>query len=332
MTNKDKLRFAIVGCGAIAETHYLPILYSLPETEISLLVDINQDRVQAMASRFKVANITDNYKRVADYADAAIVAVPHSLHAPVALSLLSSGVNVLIEKPLAMTTAECDSIIQAAEAANTTIAVGLMRRFYPSALFVKQLLAENALGTVQGFDMREGGIYGWPVASDFFFRKEAGGGVLLDTGAHVLDLLLWWLGDWKNTEYFDNAHGGVESDCEIHLELASGAKGIVELSRTRNLSNKFLIYGEKGVIIYTTKEVTYLLGQRSGSRRFSWPSHETFELQIKDFISAAKEKRPPFISGAEGRRSIPLIETCLTKRQPLAEPWAEYTNLEGLDL
>ena len=71
-------------------------------------------------------------------------------------------------------------------------------------------------------------MYSWPVASDFMFRKDAGGGVLADTGAHVLDTVLWWLGDWDKVEYHDDAHGGVEADCLLKLTMKSGAVGTVE--------------------------------------------------------------------------------------------------------
>ena len=62
------------------------------------------------------------------------------------------------------------------------------------ARFVKRLLDNGVLGDIRRFDIREGFVYEWPVTSDFMFRREAGGGVLADTGAHVLDMALWLLG------------------------------------------------------------------------------------------------------------------------------------------
>ncbi len=97
-------------------------------------------------------------------------------------------------------------------------------------------------------DIQEGMIYDWPVASDFMFRRDMGGGVLADTGAHVLDLLMYWLGDHASVEYKDDAAGGVEADCELRLTMASGAKGVVRLSRTRNLRNTWILEGERGTL------------------------------------------------------------------------------------
>jgi len=55
----------------------------------------------------------------------------------------------------------------------------------------------------------EGNVYSWPVASDFFFRKEtAGGGVLMDTGVHTFDMLLWFFGEISDLDYRDDAFGG----------------------------------------------------------------------------------------------------------------------------
>ena len=70
----------------------------------------------------------------------------------------------------------------------------------------------------------------------------------LNYGVHVLDLLLWWLGDYTDVAFFDDAVGGVEANCEMKLRLRSGSHGIVEIGRMRKLRNTCLIEGELGAV------------------------------------------------------------------------------------
>src|SRR5262249_523916 len=162
---------------------------------------------------------------------------------------LAQGKSVLVEKPMALTVAECAAMMGAAERAGAILAVGLMRRFIWSHRFAHLLIEKGVLGQINSFDFREGSIYNWPVASDFFFRKEAaGGGVLIDTGAHTLHCLLHWLGDFASVDYFDDAEGGVDANCLMKLRLRSGVCGVLELSRTRKLRNTAIIYGDRGVL------------------------------------------------------------------------------------
>ena len=324
-------KLAIIGCGAVTEQFHLPALVALGIKPV-LLVDRNLQRAQDLADTFNVSRISDDYDSWVGEFDAAIVALPHHLHAPVCTDLLRRGVHVLVEKPMALTTIECNAMIAAAETGEAVLAVGLMRRFLHVAQWVKAMLDAGVLGPIESFDFREGFVYNWPVASDFFFRREtAGGGVLIDTGAHTLDLLLWWLGDVASFEYYDDNYGGVEADCELHLTLASGAKGVVELSRTRNLRNTAILRGQRGEIevslhsnrvTASPKEIlAYRNGGVSGNRLPRQSFEELFVLQLKDWLQAIETGQVPLVSGMEAARSIALIEACYEQHRLLKLPW-----------
>ena len=86
-------------------------------------------------------------------------------------------------------------------------------------------MESGILGRIESFDFREGTIFDWPATTNSFWRREAaGGGVFADLGAHVLDLLLWWLGDFTSVTYADDSQGGVEADCRLELTMKSGEK------------------------------------------------------------------------------------------------------------
>ena len=335
----DKLRLAIIGCGTVTETLHLPAIAGSEHFTLAALVDSVLQRAQQLADTYNVPIVADDYRKVADEADAAIVALPNYLHAPVTKELLRNGIHVLVEKPMALTAGECEDMIEEADSAGAVLAVGMDFRFFGAFQFVKKALDTGLLGNITGFDLRQGVIYQWPAKTDYFLRKDiAGGGVLIDIGVHELDLLLWWLGDYESVEYYDDAMGGVEADCELHLKLQCGAHGIVELSRTRKLRNTCIISGEHatlevGIWGYNPP-VSLALGNHysvlTGSVELGGVQDEStldpFCRQLEDFANAILSPRVPFVSGEEGKRAIQLIETCYASRRVIMEPW----NFKGV--
>jgi len=340
------LRLAIIGCGAVAELNHLPAASRCEDVEVTVLVDKNLQRARSLAEQFGVVEVTDDYRRIGGKADAAIVALPHFLHARVAVDLMGLGMDMLVEKPMALSTAECDQMIAAAEEHGVKLAVGLVRRFLDSYRLVKSLIDSGALGAITSFDVREGHVFVWPVASDFFFRREAaGGGVLIDIGVHVLDTLLWWLGDYESVTYCDDCYGGVEANCTLNLKMKNGAEGTVEISRTRNLRNTAIIRGEKGwvevgmgggkVSFFPEGEEIGLSGttvRHDSVAVADLPiSHQIFRDQLHDWIGAIRNDHKPLVTGEEARRSVALIEECYLCRQPLDLPWAPQVFLRAAD-
>jgi len=327
----SRIQCAVVGGGAVAERVHLPAIARCAGIEASVIVDASADRARHVASQFGVRRIATDYREIIGEVGAAIIGLPHQLHAQVAADLLNAGIPVLVEKPMALTPQECDLMIEAANRSGTVLAVGLLRRCSPSLQWVKRALDARMLGRILSFELLEGAVYRWPVASPSMFRKE-GGGVLADAGSHVLDLVLWWFGDYDSFVYRDDAMGGVEADCLLELEMRDGAQGRVELSRTRDLRNSCIIRGERGTIEVGTKTDSVVTlewkdGPAIGGRGVldGRPSPTTlvdlFEPQLRQFVSAIQFGDQPVVSGLEGRRSIELLSACYQSRQLWTHPW-----------
>src|SRR5581483_5386833 len=92
------IRLGVVGCGAVTQRAYLPLCAKMPGAQVTMLVDTNLERTVQLAKEFGVANVREDTTDLADFCDAAIVAVPHALHARVGCALLQKGVHVLVEK------------------------------------------------------------------------------------------------------------------------------------------------------------------------------------------------------------------------------------------
>jgi predicted dehydrogenase len=345
---QSQLRIAIIGCGAVTELVHLPELAKMG-VRPALLVDKNIKRAELLANKFGVPWIGEDYRsgwtsvggghsRQLDGYDAAIIALPHHLHAPVSIELLEKGIHLLVEKPMAMSSAETEVMIAAARKSSATLAVGLARRFVDSAIWVKAALDASLLGDIQSFDIQEGYVYSWPIASSFMFRREAGGGVLMDTGAHTLDLMLWWLGDVTRFVYLDDSYGGVEANCEMHLTMKSGASGFVSLSRTRSQRNTAIIRGTRGEIevpVFGNRLqanpqslLRFKAGNVAGDKLKPRDTKKIRVRMFEDWFRAIEEHREPAISGGEGARSIALIESLLANRQLLEYPWMKVGKVQ----
>lgn len=330
---KRPLNLAIIGCGAVTEHAHLPVVAQLDEFRLSVLVDRDRRRAEALAEAFGVPRVAEDYAQLDAEIDAALVALPPHLHARASLEMLTQGVHVLVEKPMALRAADCDEMMRAAEATGTQLAVGLVRRFLSSFRLARAIIDANIIGAVESFDVREGLVYDWPTTSDALFRREtAGGGVLMDTGVYTLDALLYWLGEVEALEYFDDNHGGVEADCELRLTMRSGARGTVELSRTRRLRNTALLKGTDATLEVSLHANKVSLHQGASTIDVTKDARalglkeecgglELFRAQLLDWAEAIESGRQPTVTGAEGRRAVALIEACYAQRKPLALPW-----------
>lgn len=354
---RKPVTMAIVGCGAVAESMYgysLQRLAKQGETEVVALVDPNPARTAAVGGWLPAA------RRFADLdamfavvqPEVVVIATPHRLHPELAVRCLAYGSNVLVEKPMAITTAECDEMIEAAERTDRTLAVGHFRRFFPACRTIKTLLESGLLGEVQSFRFIEGAAYDWPAASaSYFNKKEAGGGVLIDAGVHTLDLLLWWLGDVADLRYADDAMGGVEANARLHLTMESGITGMVHLSRDwAPPFSRHVINCEKGWIAHICdvvdrvewglNEIEFgfetqlrksLLGPTEPTHVLGAKAPELmacFEAQINNVCAAARGFDELVVPGHEARRVVNLVERCYANRTLLNMPWLSHHEME----
>jgi predicted dehydrogenase len=356
-----KAEVVLVGCGAVAELLYAKALRKLEEEGVvstSAVVDPNPARTSSVAASLRgarqFASLAAALAEVKP--DLAIIATPHRWHADLVVSCLTQSISVLCEKPLAITVAECDRMIEAAQRAARVLAVGHFRRFFPSCQMVRAILGGGLLGEVRSFHLLEGDTYSWPAQSGSFFRRvESGGGVLIDAGSHTIDLLLWWLGDVAEFNYQDDAMGGVEANCILRLRMRSGVTGTVQLSRDWPLPNRYVIECERGWLAYSCDVVDRLEWGLYGSayglnteirmmRSMAGPPcHQLgaagpgfvdcFVNQLRNVLAAATTGEELCVSAMDARRTVALIEDCYRKRELLEMPWlepAEVLRASGL--
>lgn len=325
------IRVGIVGCGAVAELYHLPALSASPDVSVEACVDPAAQRARRLAD-LAGGQVFTSHREIIGLVDLALVTVPNSLHETVAVDLLDAGVHVLVEKPMARTTAECDRMIAAAQRSGKVLAVGHDFRYFPVAQFARALFESQMLGTIRSVGVKQSAGTRWPAASPELLSPAAGGGVLINFGVHILDLLGWWFGELRVVSYRDDAVGGVEAECDADLELRTGAPLKFELSFLRTMRDTCVVHAERGSVeigihdpavirLTTGTDLPLLTGGVSDAEFERAPMRIVFARQLADVVRAIRGTGELTVSAAEARQAVALVEACYAAREPLRRPW-----------
>ena len=344
-------RLAVIGCGAIATYGHLPALCRLGWRP-HVLIDPRIDFAERLAGRWKVARVAEDVSHVIDEIDAAVVAVPPRLHASVSLPLLKAGIHVLVEKPFATNVADARMMVETAAATGACLAVGHQRRFLFVNRWVKAAIGDGVFGDIKHVVVGDGSNFhlwsknagfegtAWNAPSYWNANLTAcGGGVLMDRGPHVFDTLIWWLGPVSTVDYSDDSLGGIEADVRIDLQFECGTSALVEMSRVRTLRKTALIQGSRGRIEVSLHRNEVLSVEPESLRRSKfdvwrgtayldekmWGVGGPGERQLDDWLSAIRNRRPPFAPGDSALPVVELIERCYANRKQNATAWRTLT-------
>ncbi|SDE36725.1 Predicted dehydrogenase [Paenibacillus sp. UNCCL117] len=322
-----KLKVAVIGCGSIARVRHIFEYSLLPQVELVAFCDLNEERAQKFADQYGGKVYTDYRTLLAEVKpDAVSVCTPNAIHAEVTIAAAQAGAHVLVEKPMAATTAEADAMIQAAEAAGVHLMVGHNQRLMPPHVKAKEILESGRLGKVLTFRTSFGhpGPEGWSVdgRESWFFRKpEAVMGAMGDLGVHKSDLIRWLLADevadvaaFVETRHKEGTD--VDDNATCILRMKSGAIGTLVASWTyyKGEDNSTVLWCENGVMkIGTDPQDQVIVELRDGTvEKYNVGGISTNEKQltsgvIREFVEGILTGTPPRISGEEGKRSLHVI-------------------------
>lgn len=203
----QKLKLALVGCGAIARYHMDGINESAPRIEVTAVIDPDPAKAAAYAAETGAMPFSSLEEAIAngDF-DAVDIMVPHHLHETLALQAFAAGKHVLLEKPMAPTLDACQRILDAAAAArqkfpSLVFMVAENAQYWPEVVLAKELIDEGAIGDVvtaraaftfelDPYFFNEEGERPWR-----YDRNQTGGGVAIDGGSHWIRPLRIWMGE-----------------------------------------------------------------------------------------------------------------------------------------
>jgi predicted dehydrogenase len=298
----DSLRVAVVGVGHLGR-HHARILASLPGAELAAVVDVNTDRADSIGAA-NSTNAAYDYRDVLGRVDAVTVAVPTELHHQIAIPFLEAGTPVLVEKPLARTVSEADAILQAAARGGALLAVGHTERFNPAVVAARPVVNDPRFIEVHRLGT--------------FPERSLDIDVVFDLMIHDLDVLLSLV---ESTVESIEAVGVPVLTRRVdianaRLRFANGCIANLtasRISRERIRKIRFFQSAAYLSIDYATQKVdVWRLSSNGGPTpaieggEIAVAYEEPLKRELADFVDAITNRRPPLVTGEDGRRALAL--------------------------
>lgn len=341
------IRFALVGCGAIAKTQIKALLALSPEVELVYLCDKEVARADALAEEFSLKTIAWEALCADESIDAVTFCTPTGVHAELAIQALDAGKHVIVEKPMDVSLEACRQLKAKAESTGRLCSVISQHRYDPASTLVRQTLDEGKLGNLIFAEAR----IPWYRTQEYYDSEDwrgtwaiDGGGCLTNQGIHTVDLMLWFAGPAKRVyaRMGTVAHQRIEVEdlITVQIEFASGMMGslIASTAMYPGFPISLGVYGKHGSAVIEGDELKMLSiqgettltgagatqhavqvatgGTRSASVEAEKASDEAWQWgdahreQFRDFVSCIKNGQTPVVSAQDGLNAVEFIQAC----------------------
>ncbi|MFC9429755.1 Gfo/Idh/MocA family oxidoreductase [Streptomyces sp. NPDC056987] len=295
------IRTAVIGFGTAGRVFHAPLIAADPRYSLDAIVTGSPERARAARDTYPETDVlayTDTLFARADQFDLVVIGSPNESHAPLARAAIEAGAHVVVDKPVAVTSAEARAVAAAAKAAGRVLTVFQNRRWDGDFLTLREVVAAGGLGEVRQFDSaftwwnpRVG--TGWKDLTG----PEAGGGILYDLGPHLIDQALQLFGEVTEVHAeLDRRRPGGFSDDDSFLTLrhVSGVRTRLWMSAVAPAPRpRFRVGGSRAVFRsdgLDPQEAQSIAGRRPGEAGFG--VHE--------------DGRTAVVEGPDGVAAVPL--------------------------
>ncbi len=336
MSTKKPIRLGIVGCGQVTEAHHLPAINSTGAFKVEAVADLDAEKARRMANAFRVRRWFESYQELLSVVDAVAVATTTPSHASIAIEALEHGLDVLLEKPMALTLAECDRIVEAAARTGRVLLVAHNSRWHQLVARARQIVLSGALGPIQAVQS----VYThnnqhW--SGHWHQRRDLGGGVLFNDGVHHFDLWRCLLGaEIVEARCFTVDSERFEDDaCVVAARLSSGALAAATFSFSTRDASEVEIFGTRAALQLDLYRFDGLRLRRAGELqgdplvrlrdaaravRFL-PSglrqalagggfYATYTAMWRHFAQCVRREAEPLCTAADGRAAVAAALMC----------------------
>ena len=322
-SNRQSLRWGLIGCGDIARKRVAPALSESSRSELVGVSRAHSDRLDEFADTFGVPHRFGNWRELvqSEHVDAIYVATPVNLHAEQAGAAAEAGKHVLCEKPMAISVAECDRMMAAADANGVKLGIAYYRHFYPVVKRMKELIDSGEIGKpiVAQVDAFEWFNPGPADPRKWLLQPEiSGGGPMFDFGCHRIQLLLHLFGPIKSVSAINSTalfHREVEDTASASFKFSNGAVANLTVSHAvMDPRDTFTIWGSEGSIrTEVLNEGNLRITTRDGERtEVHVPARNLHQPLIEDFVRAILDDQQPSVTGEVGK-AVAEVEEEISK-------------------
>ena len=336
MSTSKTIGFGILGLGMIADFH----LKAIQELNGCSFV-AGFDTIPGRAADFCAKNGGKGYEDLNAFLadkniDIVTIATPSGLHLDGALAAVKAGKHVIVEKPLEITAARCDTIIAEAKANKVKVGTIFPSRYHGASAIIKKAIQARRLGKIV---LAEAQIK-WHRTQEYYDSGKwrgtwalDGGGAMMNQGIHAIDLLQWLMGDvsevFARTATLSHERIEVEDTAAVVLKFKNDAIGVIQATTSAypGFLKKIEICGSKGCItleeenIITWKFAEELPEDEEIRRKYSSANktgggasdpkaigHHGHKMLFESFVNSVLEDKPVDIDGTEGRKAVEIIE------------------------
>ena len=322
----NKVRIGVLGTGIIMRDFHLLTLRNHPQAEVVAAGNLHAESLGRLAMDFNIPKTYTDFEEMASdpNIDAVVIGLPNYLHAPATVQMLEAGKHVLCEKPMALSVAEGEGMVEAAHRTGRRLMIAHMWRFDREILWLRDMVASGRLGKVFKAKSHAIWLYEGPRPQSWFVQpKFAGGGALADMGVHSLDTLRFVLGGARPTKVFANVgthFGDIELDdtATVLLEFEGGIAALVEAGwyhlYADGLEGYTQVFGTKGYARALPSELHTYVGDVWSTTYPKMPKRQQqcdlpmYQAQMDYFIDCVLNNTDPTPGGMDGLWAMRMLE------------------------
>ena len=342
------LKVGLIGTGYIATQKHLPAWRRLRHlSEVVALCDVNQEHGRRVARQFGVPNVYKDIQQMLEKErpDIVDICTPPRTHAEVAIASLMGGAHVLIEKPMAMSTSECDSIILAAQQTNRKVCVAHSDLFYPAFLRAQEIYRQGKIGEFRGMRIFLSTPVDYMTSNSDHWANRLPGGVVGETGPHAVYLTLGFIKPVRDVichgqKLLPQFPWSPFEDYRIDLIGENAVSSIALVYSSKQWIAQVEIWGGEGllridlesqsIIHYRRRHLTPSVVATSALREafqivkcvlttgvahLAGRLKSTHELLILRFLESIRRDGTPPVTGPDGREAVRVMNSIVERLQ-----------------
>ncbi len=311
------LHVAMLSKWHVHADNYAEFVRAQPDAQITCVWDEDARRGQQWGEQLHVPFIADLDELLSrPDVDAVIIDSPTSMHKDLMVRAAKAGKHIFTEKCMCLTVKDCDEVIRAVEDAGVIFTISFPQRTRGRNLLIKKLVTDGVLGDVTMLRVRcshDGATAGW--LPDYWYDPEtAGGGAMMDLGAHPMYLSRWILGKPHRISSMFNTRTGhsVDDNAVCTIEFENKAIAISETSLISGLNPELLeIYGTKGVLMSSDTALRMRTRDTAQYVNGTWVDLKPLPdqpLPLRQFIDSVLYGKPVQFGLQEGRDLTEIME------------------------